>query len=92
MALFTVGARLLLKNIWLVRGQHWDEELPKRTVEKFLELSAELTKLAEITIPRSYFLRNFEQLELHMFGDSSQEVFSAVAFLQARIVTTSSGF
>ena len=26
---FTVGARLLLKDIWRVSGRHWDEELPK---------------------------------------------------------------
>ena len=87
---FTVGARLLLKDIWRVSGQHWDEKLPKDTVERFLEWSVELLKLTEITIPRSYFYGNFEHLELHMFGDSSQEVFSAVAFLRAR-VTASSG-
>ena len=87
-ALFTVGARLLLMDIWRVRGQHWDEELPKDTVERFLEWSIELPMLAKITIPRSYFSGNFEHLELRMFGDSSQEVFSAVAFLR---VKTSSG-
>ena len=87
---FTVGARLLLKDIWRASGQQWDEELPKGTAERFLEWSVELPKLAAITTPRSYFSGNFEDLELHMFGDSSQEVFSAVAFLRAR-VTTSSG-
>ena len=85
-----VGARLLLKDIWRASGQHWHEELPKGTAERFLEWSVELPKLAAITTPRSYFSGNFEDLELHMFGDSSQEVFSAVAFLRAR-VTTSSG-
>ena len=34
---FTVGAQLLMKDIWRVSGQHWDEELPKDTVEWFLE-------------------------------------------------------
>ena len=34
---FTVGARLLLKDNWRVSGQHWDEELPKDTAERFLE-------------------------------------------------------
>ena len=86
---FTFGAQLLLKDIWRVSGQHWDEELPKDTVERFLEWSVELPKLAEITIPRSYFSRKFEHLELHMFGDSSQEVFSAVAFLRAQENTSS---
>ena len=87
---FTVGVRLLLQDIWRVSGQHRDEELPKDTVERFLEWSVELPKLAEITIPRNYFSGNFEHLELHMFGDSSQEVFSPDAFLRAR-VTNSSG-
>ena len=82
---FTVGARLLLKDIWRASGQHWDEELPKGTAEGFLEWSVELPKLSAITTPRSYFSGNFEHLELHMFGDSSQEVFSAVAFLRARV-------
>ena len=52
---FTVGALLLLKDIWRVIGQHWDEESPIDTVERILEWSVELPKLAEITIPRSYF-------------------------------------
>ena len=86
---FNVGAQLLLKDIWLVSGQHWDEELPKDTDERFLEWSAELPKLAKITITRSYFSGNFEYLEQHMFGDSSQEVFSAVAFLRAQVNTSS---
>ena len=32
-ATFTVDARLLLKGIWRISGQHWDEELPKDSVE-----------------------------------------------------------
>ena len=44
-----------------------------------------LPKLAKITIPRSYFSGKFEHLELHIMGDSSQEVFSAVAFLRAQV-------
>ena len=80
---FAVGARLLLKEIWRVRGQHWDEELTKNTVERFFEWSVEQPKLAKITIPRGYFLGTFKQLELHMVGDSSQEVLSALAFLRA---------
>ena len=86
---FSVGARLLLKDIWRVSGQHWDDELPKDTVERFLEWCVELTELAQIAIPRSYFSGNFEHLELLSFGDNSQEVFSAVAFLRAQVNTSS---
>ena len=62
-----VGARFLPKDIWRVCGQQWDEKLPKDTVERFLEWSVELPKLAKITIPRSHFSGNFEYLELHKF-------------------------
>ena len=37
--------------------------------------------------PRSYFSGPFDNIELHMFGDSSQDIFSAVAFLRARLTT-----
>ena len=88
-ALFTVGARLILKDIWRVNGESWDDELPKDTVDRFLAWWVELPRLAAITIPRSYFLGLFQHLELHMFGDSSQDVFSAVDFLRAQVTCTS---
>ena len=56
---FTVGARLLLKDIWRHRGQYSDEEVSKDTEERFLEWSARLPKLAENTIPTSYFSQKF---------------------------------
>ena len=86
---FTVGARLILKDIWRVNGQSWDDELPKDTVDRFLAWCFELPRLAEIYIPRSYFSGQFQHLKLHMFGDSSQDVFSAVGFLRAQVICTS---
>ena len=71
------------------QGQSWDDELPKDTVDRFFAWCIELPRLAEITIPRSYFSGPFQHLELHMFGDSSQDVFSAVGFLRAQVSCTS---
>ena len=42
--------------------------------------------LAIVTIPRSCFSGRFQHLLFHMFGDSSDEVFIAVAFVR-RLVT-----
>ena len=56
-------------------------------VQRFLYWSADLPKLENIKISRSYFSGPFDNLELHMFGDSSQDIFSAVAFLRARVKT-----
>ena len=84
---YTVKARLLLKDIWRLSGQKWDDILPDDIVTKFLDWSSELGTLSELRIPRSYFQRKVECLELHMFGDSSQDVFSAVAFLRSKVTS-----
>ena len=72
---YTVEARLLLKEIWRLSGKKWDDLLPEGIVTKFLDWSSELGTLSELVIPRSYFQQNVECLELHMFGDSSQDTF-----------------
>ncbi len=82
---FTISARLLLKEIWRIKGQQWDDPLPKPISDKFLAWSADLPALSLLTIPRGFFTGPFDMLELHVFGDGSQEVFSAVAFLRAKV-------
>ena len=84
---YTVKTRLLLKDIWRLSGQKWDDLLPEDLVTKFLDWSSDLGTLSELVIPRSYFQQNVQCLELHMFGDSSQDVVSAVAFLRGKINT-----
>ena len=86
---FTVGDRLIVKDFWRVNRQSWDDELPKGTADRFLAWCVELLRLAEITIPKSYFSGLFQHLELHMFGYSSQDVFNAVSFLSAQVYCTS---
>ena len=54
-------------------------------MDRFIAWCADLPKLSELTIPRSYFTGPFEGLELHVFGNSSQDVFSAVAFLRVKV-------
>ena len=62
---FTVGARLLLKDIWRVNGQSWDDELPKDIVDRFLAWCFELPMLSKITLPRNYFSGQFKHHTLN---------------------------
>ena len=82
---YTVTARLLLKDIWRLSGQQWNNNLPDDVSEKFREWAEELANLSEITIPRCFFRGTMESAELHVCGVSSQDVFSAVALLRARV-------
>ena len=85
---YTVKDRLLLKDIWRISGQKWDDDLPEEIKKQFLEWRSGLQLLGSLTIPSSYFTEPFDRIELHMFGDSSQDVFCAVAFLRARRVSS----
>ena len=85
---YTVRARLLLKDIWKISGQSWDDELPEDIRDKFLEWHSGLPRLGQLTFPRCYFTEPVDQIELHMFGDSSQDVFCAVGFLRARLASS----
>ena len=53
--------------------------------DKFLEWKYELTRLTEITIPRSCFDGQLEKVELHVYSNSSQDLFSSVAFLRTNL-------
>ena len=85
---YTVRARLLLREIWRISGQQWDNPLPLDLNAKFLEWRSGLPILGQLIIPRCYFPSAVDKIELHMFSDSSQELFCAVGFLRARIIDT----
>ena len=79
-ASYTARARLLLRDIWKISGQSWDDELPEDIRDKFLEWHSGLPLLGQLSFPRCYFTEPVDQIELHMFGDSSQDVFCAAEF------------
>ena len=85
---YTVNARLLLKYIWRISGQKWDDDLAQEIKKQFLDWHSGLHLLGSLTIPRGFFTDPFDRIELHMFGDSSHDVFGAVAFLLARLASS----
>ena len=81
---YTVRARLLLKDIWRLSGQQWDDPLPIELCRRFTEWNSGLPVLVQLKIPRCYFDFPVDEVGLHMFGDSSLDVFCSVAFLRAQ--------
>ena len=47
---YTIKARLLLKDIWMLSGQQSDDDLPPEIVTEFLDWNNELPALRDITI------------------------------------------
>ena len=62
LAPYTVRVCLLLKDIWSVTGQQWDNLEALR--KQFIEWHSILLVLGEIVIPRCYFSNPFERCEL----------------------------
>ena len=81
---YTIEARLLLREIWRLNGQRCDDHLPDIS-HGFLERFSALPKLEQFSIQRSFFPGIPEDIEVHVFGDSSAEVFCAVAYLRGKI-------
>ena len=65
---YTVRARLLLKDIWRLSGQQWDDPLPNEFCRRLTERHSGLPVLGQLKLPRCYF--EVDEVELHMFGDS----------------------
>ena len=55
---------------------------------KFLAWHSGLPSLGKVSIKPSCFTKPVKCVELHLFGDRSEEVFCAVAFLQGRVKTS----
>ena len=80
LAPYTVSARLLLKEIWRLHGKQWDDNQPEDICQRFLDWKKGFSMLSNSAIPRCYFPSPVDSLELHVIGDSSQEILCAVAF------------
>ena len=60
----------------------WDKELPDSFKENWLKWLNELQSLTPLEIPRQYFNNVVSEVELHVFCDSSQLAYGAVAYLR----------
>ena len=81
---YTGRPRLLLKDIWRLSGQQWDDPLPNEFCRRFTEWRSGLPVLGQLKMPRCCFDFTVDEVELHNFGDSSLDVFCSVAFIWAQ--------
>ncbi|XP_041675272.1 uncharacterized protein LOC121530366 [Drosophila eugracilis] len=80
---FMVTAKLLMREIWR-RGVQWDEPLPDELAKAFESWRLEMDYVRDFRCPRYYFGTGcVRELQLHVFVDSSQSAFAAVAFWRA---------
>ncbi|XP_044317429.1 uncharacterized protein LOC123038042 [Drosophila rhopaloa] len=77
---YTVTAKLLMIETWR-RSVEWDEPLPDELATAFESWRQEMNYVRDFRCPRHYFgVGRVRELQLHIFVDSSQSAFAAVAY------------
>ena len=84
----TVKAKIMMQELWK-HNLTWDKELPGNFKENWIKWLNELQNLTPLEIPRQYFNNVCNEVQLHVFCDSSQLAYGAVAYL--RETTPNSG-
>ena len=80
----TVKTKIMMQQLWK-QNVKWDEILPKNVKESWIKWLNELShlELVEIVIPRPYFKDNVNDIQFHVFCDSSKLAYGTVAYLRA---------
>ena len=83
LAPFLVRAKILLQRMWQC-GIGWDDVLPSELLEEWSKWQEELDGISQFRI--SSFYRHVPDspsaIELHVFGDASEQAFCSVAYLR----------
>ena len=77
----TVKAKIMIQDLWK-QNLSWDEDVPSEHKDQWLNWISDVSNLTSIEIPRPYFLTSISKRQLHIFCDSSQLAYGAVAYLR----------
>ena len=81
--------KIMMQELWKMK-MLWDTELPHNYREKWLKWLSEIKGLTSLPIPRQYLTNDNEKAQLHIFCDSSQLAYGAVAYLRGTTTNTCS--
>lgn len=78
-----ITAKILMQQLWLT-GCSWDEDVPKKDLEKWRNIKTELKEVEKVRVKRWFGLKKGTSIQFHGFSDASKVAFSAC--LYARVV------
>lgn len=81
LANYMLHAKLMIQALWRT-ATDWDEQVPEIINKRWRVWCKEIERIQDLQIPRchSEYLTTTLNLQLHIFGDASEEAFAAVAY------------
>lgn len=78
---YVIRGKVLLQNIW--RSElDWDNKITNSIEKRWSVWLQELEKVRKLWIPRCYCKGKYYSIELHVFCDTSEQAFGAVAYFR----------
>ncbi|KAK3709898.1 hypothetical protein QZH41_007505 [Actinostola sp. cb2023] len=71
----------MIQELWK-QNITWDQELTNDCKQQWLKWLHDIENLKSLQIPRRYFNNDVTNKQLHIFCDSSQQAYGAVAYLR----------
>ena len=70
-----------MKRIWQTQGQRWDSAIAEDINTEFNKWVQEWNNSEQLSVPRWYKQESCDRVELHVFGDASEDAFCAVSYV-----------
>ena len=76
-----VKAKIMMQKTW--KGNtNWDKNIEDSLKEKWCKWLNKLQHMIQLAIPRQYIKESIDNIQLHIFCDSSQLAYGAVAYIR----------
>ena len=84
-----IKAKIMMQDLWRLKTS-LDDELPDKHKHEWLQWFKDVKHLSSLEIPRRYITPSalLERVQIHVFCDSSQQAYGAVAYMKIAMQIT----
>ncbi|XP_055584735.1 uncharacterized protein LOC129737599 [Uranotaenia lowii] len=81
LAPYLIFGKILIQEVWR-KGHGWDDPIDDETFELWRRWIEMIQHIHDVRIPRCYFSRAVDEVEIHTFVDASEAAYSCVSYVR----------